>query len=169
MFGVPKCQATASGPPSATIGPSRSCEEANASSHVVSTNLPPRRTSGARRRSGSWCKPCNAVPLGQMNPRVGGCSASPRMPTTSPSSTLIRRSARHFADGARGQMFAHASFQNSRPIAASAGIAIRRCSAAGRPGARTSTPLSCTILITTGSGGWPWRVSCPRRVARPTR
>ncbi len=53
------------------------------SSHVAVAGSSPRRTSGARRRSGSSCSCFKVEPLGQMNPRLNGLSRSPRMRATS--------------------------------------------------------------------------------------
>jgi len=63
--GLPTTIATASRPCCARIGSRRFSISANASSQLVSTNRPPRFTSGVRSRSGSSCKSFSAAPFGQ--------------------------------------------------------------------------------------------------------
>src|SRR3990167_5327573 len=62
---------------------------AKACSKLISCQSEPTRFKGLRRRSGSSCKSCRAVPFGQTCPRDNGLSGSPLIERTLPASTSI--------------------------------------------------------------------------------
>jgi hypothetical protein len=65
---------------------------AKASSQEAGRKPPPgSRSSGVRTRSGSSWSSRSEAPLGHTKPWLRTSSASPRMPVTAPSSTVMRR------------------------------------------------------------------------------
>src|SRR4029453_3423896 len=69
-------------PCSAMTGASRSEQRRNASVQPTSRQVSPSRTSGARSRSGSWCRWPRVVPLGHRWPLLQASSRSARISST---------------------------------------------------------------------------------------